>query len=77
VRRGRALDAARREVAEARQQLEDRKLVERAKGLLMRRTGMSEQDAYSAMRRQSQDRSQRMVDVARAVLDSEPGRRSA
>ena len=77
VRRERALELARQEAAEAKQQLEDRKLVERAKGVLMRRTGMSEQDTYSMMRRQSQDRSVRLVDLARSVLDSEPGRRSA
>ena len=77
VRRERALEVARHEAAEARQQLEDRKLVERAKGVLMRRTGMNEQDTYSMMRRQSQDRSVRLVDIARDILNSEPGRRSA
>jgi len=77
VYRGRALEAARTEAAEARRQLEDRKLVERAKGVLMRRTGASEQDAYSMLRRQSQDRSMPMVDVARLVLASEPGRRAS
>jgi hypothetical protein len=39
----------------------------------MRRTGSSEQEAYRILQRTSQDRSQRMVDIARAVLDSEPG----
>ena len=63
--------------AEARQQLEERKLIERAKGVLMRRTGATEPDAYSMMRRQSQDRSVPLVRVARDVLESEPGRRSA
>ena len=73
VTRARELIEARREAAEARQQLEERKLIERAKGILMRRTGSSEQEAYRIMQRSSQDRSVRMVDIARAVIESEPG----
>lgn len=76
VMRARELLAAKREAAEAREQLEARKLIERAKGLLMRRTGSSEQEAYRIMQRSSQDRSVRMVDIARAVIDSEPGMKS-
>ena len=76
VTRARELLAARREAAEAREQLENRKLIERAKGILMRRTGSSEQEAYRIMQRSSQDRSVRMVDIARAVIDSEPGMKS-
>ncbi len=76
VLRARELLAARREAAEAKEQLEARKLIERAKGLLMRRTGSSEQEAYRIMQRSSQDRSVRMVDIARAVIDSEPGMKS-
>ena len=73
VSRSRELAAARKEAAGAHQQLEDRKTIERAKGLLMRRTGSSEQEAYRILQRTSQDRSVRMVDIARAVLESEPG----
>jgi len=73
VTRARELIEARREAAEAKQQLEARKLIERAKGILMRRTGSSEQEAYRIMQRSSQDRSVRMVDIARAVIESEPG----
>jgi len=73
VTRARELLAAKREAAEAKEQLEARKLIERAKGMLMRRTGSSEQEAYRIMQRSSQDRSVRMVDIAKAVIDSEPG----
>ena len=55
------------------QMLEDRKIIERAKGILMRRTGCSEPEAYRILQRSSQDRSKRMVDIAKAVLDAEPG----
>jgi response regulator NasT len=39
----------------------------------MRRTGTTEQEAYRILQRTSQDRSVPMVDIARAVLESEPG----
>ncbi len=76
VTRARELLAARQEAKDAKQQLEARKLIERAKGILMRRTGSSEQEAYRIMQRSSQDRSVPMVDIAKAVIDSEPGMKS-
>jgi two-component system, response regulator PdtaR len=73
VMRAHELIEAKREATSAREQLEARKLIERAKGILMRRTGSSEQEAYRIMQRSSQDRSMRMVDIAKVVIDSEPG----
>ena len=72
VSRARALTNAVNDAATARQQLEHRKLIERAKGILMRRTGASEQEAYRILQRTSQDKAKPMVDIARAVIDSEP-----
>jgi len=72
ARRVRDLVTARREATDARRELENRKIVERAKGILMRRTGSSEQEAYRILQRTSQDRGEPMVDIARAVIDSEP-----
>ena len=71
--RARELAGARAEAAGARRQLEDRKTIERAKGVLMRRTGSTEQEAYRILQRSSQDRATPMVKLAQAVLDSEPG----
>ena len=71
--RSRELAAARREAAGAREELEKRKVIERAKGMLMRRTGSTEQEAYRILQRTSQDRAVPMVEIARAVLASEPG----
>jgi two-component system, response regulator PdtaR len=73
VTRARELSSARKDASEARQQLENRKVIERAKGILMRRTGSSEQEAYRILQRTSQDRSVPMVEIAKAVLASEPG----
>ena len=74
VSRARELAAARKDATTARRQLEERKLIERAKGILMRRTGSSEQEAYRILQRTSQDRSVPMVEIAQTVIDSEPGR---
>src|SRR5215207_8137776 len=73
VSRAHDLASARKDAHAAREQLEHRKIIERAKGILMRRTGTSEQEAYRILQRTSQDRSVPMVTIAKAVLDSEPG----
>jgi response regulator NasT len=70
--RARELRAAREAAATAGRQLDDRKLIERAKGVLMRRTGSSEQEAYRILQRTSQDRAVPMTKIAQSVLDSEP-----
>jgi response regulator NasT len=74
ARRARELVNARRDATDARRELEHRKIIERAKGILMRRTGSSEQEAYRILQRTSQDRGQPMVDLARVVIESEKGR---
>jgi two-component system, response regulator PdtaR len=74
AQRARDLMTARRDATDARRELENRKVIERAKGILMRRTGASEQEAYRILQRSSQDRQEPMVDIARAVLTSEQGR---
>jgi two-component system, response regulator PdtaR len=73
VSRARELANAKKDATDAKQQLENRKIIERAKGILMRRTGTSEQEAYRILQRTSQDRSVPMVEIAKAVLESEPG----
>lgn len=72
VARARDLRSARADAALANTKLVDRKLIERAKGILMRRTGASEQEAYRILQRSSQDRSLPMVRIAQTVLASEP-----
>src|SRR3954467_7539145 len=73
AQRARELAHAKQDADTARQALEHRKTIERAKGILMRRTGASEQEAYRILQRTSQDRSVPMVEIAKAVLASEPG----
>ncbi|HET7632611.1 MAG TPA: ANTAR domain-containing protein [Gemmatimonadaceae bacterium] len=75
--RARELSSARKDAASAREALENRKAIERAKGALMRRTGLSEKEAYRILQRTSQDRSVPMVEIAKTVLANEPGQEKA
>lgn len=58
-------------------QLESRKLVERAKGLLQRDHGISEEEAYRMMQRESRNRRKSMREIAEAVILSDELRRAA
>lgn len=60
-----------REARQLRQSLEDRKLIERAKGSLMTRHGLTEDEAFRRLRRAAMDSRRPMVDIARALLTSE------
>lgn len=73
VSRAHAVAKAESAAESARVDLEHRKLIERAKGLLMRRTGATEQEAYRVLQRSSQDKAKPMWEIAQAVIDSEPG----
>ena len=59
----------RRELADARTELKDRKVIDRAKGLLMQRHGLSEQLAYEKLRKAAMDKGLRLGDVAQRLLD--------
>ena len=58
------------ELARARESLSERKLVERAKGILMERRGLTEEAAYTALRSMAMDRKLRLTEVARSVVDA-------
>ncbi len=57
------------ELNAARTSLEERKVVERAKGILTEKRGVAEPDAYRLLRKTAMDRSMRLVDVARRVIE--------
>ncbi|MAL97891.1 MAG: hypothetical protein CL583_05505 [Alteromonadaceae bacterium] len=56
------------ELTAARTALEERKLLDKAKLLLMKHRGMSEEQAYKMLRQTAMDQSRRLVDVARAMV---------
>ena len=63
------LEALEAEVGRAQQALEDRKLVERAKGLLMSALQLSEQDAFRRLQKTARERNLRLADVARRIVE--------
>lgn len=56
------------DVEDAKNKLKERKLVERAKGILMEKKQLSEQDAYRVMRQAAMNRAQPLVQVAASVI---------
>jgi two-component system, response regulator PdtaR len=54
-----------------RMRLEERKVIERAKGAMMQRHGLTEDEAFKRLRRTAMDSRRPMVEIARAVLVSE------
>lgn len=56
------------ELKEAKDQLVERKLVDRAKGILMSDHGFSEPDAYKRMRSMAMSRGKRMAEIAEAII---------
>ncbi len=58
----------RRRLDEVQQQLGDRKLIDQAKGLLMEKRGMSENEAYAALRQQAMKQGLKLADVARRII---------
>lgn len=59
------------EVERAQQALEDRKIVERAKGLLMSALDLSEQDAFRRLQLTARERNMRLAEVAARIVDQQ------
>ncbi|HCB1501602.1 TPA: nitrate- and nitrite sensing domain-containing protein [Klebsiella michiganensis] len=56
------------QLASLKDALEERKLIEKAKSVLMTHQGMQEEQAWQALRKMAMDKNQRMVEIARALL---------
>jgi response regulator NasT len=59
------------EASDLRQALTDRKVVERAKGILMKKTGLDEPDAFRRMQKLASERNRKLVDIAQMILTAE------
>jgi len=59
------------------EELESRKVIERAKGILMRQETMSEEEAYNKIRKYSMDSRKSMREVSEAIIVSEDMKKSA
>jgi response regulator NasT len=68
VSRFNAFSELREELERTRLALSERKIVERAKGILMREKGLSEELAYGAMRKAAMNEGKRVAEIAQAVV---------
>jgi response regulator NasT len=60
-----------REAADLRQALEDRKVIERSKGLLMKQAGLDENQAFRRLQKLASEQNRKLVEVAQAILIAE------
>ena len=60
--------ALRQEVVDLREALEARKVIEKAKGILMRRLDLTEEEAFRRLQRQSQEGNRKLAQVAEAIV---------
>ncbi|MBB5518690.1 ANTAR domain-containing response regulator [Amphiplicatus metriothermophilus] len=68
IERFRMFDALWKDLERSKRDLEARKVIERAKGLLMQKRGLSENDAYAAMRTMAMNQGKTIKDVADNIL---------
>ncbi|MCC6418235.1 MAG: response regulator [Gemmataceae bacterium] len=70
-RRFEEFQALRKEADNLRQAIQDRKLIERAKGILMKRTGQDEAAAFRRLQKLARDTNRKLVEVAQMILTVE------
>ncbi|SFG66048.1 response regulator receiver and ANTAR domain protein [Palleronia marisminoris] len=68
IARFRMMQRMRTELAETKRALEDRKVIDRAKGMLMRARNIPEEEAYALLRKTAMDQGRRVADVAEALV---------
>ena len=71
MRRFEQFQALLREAADLRQALEDRKVIERAKGVLMKKAGLDEHDAFRRLQKLASDKNRKLVDIAQMILTAD------
>lgn len=68
ISRFKAFERLRQELDKTKQILQERKLIDRAKGILMKERGLDEESAYGLMRRTAMNENLRLADVAQSVV---------
>ena len=68
IARFRLFQRMRTELAETKRALEERKLIDRAKGMIMKARGVEEEEAYAILRKAAMDQGKRMAEVASALV---------
>ncbi|MBN8186035.1 ANTAR domain-containing protein [Salipiger thiooxidans] len=68
IARFRIFQRMRTELAETKRALEERKMIDRAKGMLMKARGIDEDEAYALLRKTAMDQGRRVAEVAAALV---------
>ncbi len=63
--------ALRKETSDLKQALEDRKIIEKAKGILMKKAGLNEQDAFRRLQRLASDKNRKLIEIAQMIMTAE------
>ena len=63
--------ALRKETTDLKQALEDRKVIEKAKGVLMKKTGLDEHDAFRRLQKLASDKNRKLIEIAQIILTAE------
>lgn len=71
MRRFAQFQALRQEAADLRQALADRKIIERAKGILMKRASLDEQDAFRRLQKLASEKNRKLVDIASMIVTAD------
>ena len=79
MRRFEQFQALRKETSDLKQALEDRKVIEKAKGILMKKAQLDEHDAFRRLQKLASDKNRKLIDIAHIILTAEealepPGR---
>jgi response regulator NasT len=71
IRRFEQFKSLRKEASDLKQALEDRKIIERAKGVLMKKASLDEQSAFRRMQKLASDKNRKLVEIAQMILTAE------
>lgn len=71
MRRFEQFQALRKEAADLKQALEDRKTIERAKGILMKKAGLDEHDAFRRLQKLASDKNKKLIEIAQVILTAD------
>ena len=71
MRRFEQFQALRKETSDLKQALEDRKVIEKAKGVLMKKAGLDEHDAFRRLQKLASDKNRKLIEIAQMILTAE------
>jgi len=75
IRRFKEFTALQQQTTDLRQALEERKIIERAKGVLMKRAGFDEPDAFRRLQKLASEKNLKLVRVAEMIVTAEEAMR--